>query len=305
MKDKLALVTGASSGIGYWLAKDLGRRGYDLVVCSAGERLDAAAADFKTLGVDVTEVSADLATREGVDAFWKSVIDLGRPVDVACINAGIGVGGLFAETELKTESKMVELNCVGVVHLVKHVVKHMLQLNAGKILITSSIAGEMVASREAVYAATKAFDLSFAHSLRYELRDTSVSVTALQPVPLTRISFIGPAWTIRKPELRVNTKASPKMSLDRVSTPYSTPRIMFTQHLSKPRWKVCWRMPCPARSRVRCTKRWPSPLARNEFARQRVQTHHHNRLARSIWLFPLFRSPKQTRCRHKAELHLC
>jgi short-subunit dehydrogenase len=181
--DKLALVTGASSGIGYWLANDLATRGYDLVICSAGERLDAAASEFQTIGVSVTTISADLATREGVDYLWEAVLNLGRPIDVACINAGIGVGGLFAETDLDTELKMVQVNCLGVVHLAKHVVRHMLELKAGRILITSSIAGEMVAPREAVYAATKAFDLSFAHSLRYELRDTGVSVTALQPGP--------------------------------------------------------------------------------------------------------------------------
>lgn len=183
MSDKFALVTGASSGIGYWLAKELANRGYDLVVCSAGQRLEQASKDFTLAGANVSSVSADLATREGVDDLWKTVRSIGRPVDVACINAGIGVGGLFAETDLDTELKMVELNCVGVVHLAKHVVKHMRDLNAGKILITSSIAGEMVAPREAVYAATKAFDLSFAHSLRYELRETGVSVTALQPGP--------------------------------------------------------------------------------------------------------------------------
>jgi short-subunit dehydrogenase len=183
MTDKLALITGASSGIGYWLARDLARRGYDLIVCSAGDRLENAADDLRSARVSVTTVSADLATREGVGELWQSVLDRGRPLDVACINAGIGVGGLFAETGLETELKMVELNCVGVVHLTKQVVKHMLALNAGRILITSSIAGEVVAPREAVYAATKAFDLSFAHSLRYELRDTGVTVTALQPGP--------------------------------------------------------------------------------------------------------------------------
>src|ERR1700754_699882 len=108
---------------------------------------------------------------------------MGRPLDVACINAGIGVGGLFAETDLETELKMVELNCRSVVHLSKLVVNHMQPLGAGRILITSSIAGEMVAPREAVYAATKAFDLSFAHSLRHELKDTGINVTALQPGP--------------------------------------------------------------------------------------------------------------------------
>jgi short-subunit dehydrogenase len=181
--DKLALVTGASSGIGYWLANDLAKRGYDLVICSAGKRLEAAASEFQTTGVSVTTISADLATREGVDHLWEAVLNIGRPIDVACINAGIGVGGLFAETDLDTELNMVQVNCLGVVHLAKHVVRHMLELNAGRILITSSIAGEMVAPREAVYAATKAFDLSFANSLRYELRDTGVSVTALQPGP--------------------------------------------------------------------------------------------------------------------------
>lgn len=183
MADKLALVTGASSGIGYWLAKELSGRGYDLVVCSAGGRLKSAAQNFKFDGVAVEVVSSDLATREGVEHLWQQVLDTGRTLSVACINAGIGVGGLFAETDLETELKMVELNCVGVVHLTKYVVKHMLALNAGRILITSSIAGEMVAAREAVYAATKAFDLSFAHSLRYELRDSGVTVTALQPGP--------------------------------------------------------------------------------------------------------------------------
>ncbi len=180
MTDKLALVTGASSGIGYWLAAELAQRGYDLIVSSAGERLESAAKDFEGHGVEVSVISADLATHEGVETLWKSILDMGRPIDVACINAGIGVGGLFAETDLDTELKMIELNCVGVVHLAKRVVQHMLGLSAGKIRITSSIAGEMVAPREAVYAATKAFDLSFAHSLRYELRNTGVSVTALQ-----------------------------------------------------------------------------------------------------------------------------
>jgi len=100
MTDKLALVTGASSGIGYWLAKDLATRGYDLVVCSAGERLDSAAEDFRQSGISVTAISSNLATRNGVDDLWNAVMDLGRPLDVACINAGIGVGGLFAETKL-------------------------------------------------------------------------------------------------------------------------------------------------------------------------------------------------------------
>lgn len=179
----LAIVTGASSGIGYSLAKELAKRGYDLVVASAGDRLSPAAEDFRSLGVKVHVVQADLATPEGVRSLWKGAVSLGEAIDIACINAGVGVGGLFQETDLEEELNMVNLNCTGTVQLAKYVVQHMLERNSGKILFTASIAGEMVAPREAVYAATKAFDLSFAHSLRYELRDTGITVTALQPGP--------------------------------------------------------------------------------------------------------------------------
>ena len=183
MKDALAVVTGASSGIGYSLAKELANRGYDLVVCSSGDRLEGAAEDFRSIGVSVEEVRADLATKEGVITLWDRIQALGRPVDVACLNAGVGVGGLFSETNLEEELNMVNLNCTGTVHLAKYLVQDMVRRKDGKILFTASIAGEMVAPHEAVYAATKAFVLSFAHSLRFELRDTGVAVTALQPGP--------------------------------------------------------------------------------------------------------------------------
>jgi uncharacterized protein len=179
----LALVTGASSGIGYSLAKELATRKYDLIICSSRDRLGAAADDFRNLGVKVTDVQFDLATQDGVTEFWNQVKKLERPVDVACLNAGVGVGGLFHETDLGQELNMIDLNCIGTVHLAKYIVRDMVGRNAGKILFTASIAGEMVAPREAVYAATKAFVLSFAHSLRYELRNTGVGVTALQPGP--------------------------------------------------------------------------------------------------------------------------
>jgi short-subunit dehydrogenase len=183
MAQSLALVTGASSGIGLSLAKELAARGYDLIVCSASPRLLSAASELTDLGIAVEEIEADLASPIGIDQLWNKVEALGRPLDIACLNAGVGVGGLFAETDLDEELNMVNLNCGGTVHLAKHVIRHMSRHNAGKILFTASIAGEMIAPREAVYAATKAFVLSFAHSVRYELRDTGISVTALQPGP--------------------------------------------------------------------------------------------------------------------------
>jgi short-subunit dehydrogenase len=176
MPNELALVMGASSGIGFSLAKELATRGFDLVICSESERLQDAAAQLEEIGTQVRTVQADLATRDGVAQLSDSVENLAQPLDIACINAGTGVGGLFEETDLDEELNSIELNCVGTVQLAKYVVRHMRERNHGKILFTASIAGEMVAPRQAVYAATKAFDLSFAHSLRYELRDTDVSV---------------------------------------------------------------------------------------------------------------------------------
>ena len=179
----LALVTGASSGIGKELADELAKRGYDLVVASSGERLAPAAEHFRSHGHRVIEATVDLATTDGVEELWRQVEALGDQLDVACINAGVGLGGLFWETDLEKELNMVNLNCASTVHLAKYVTRQMVARDSGRILFTSSIAGEMVAPREAVYAATKAFVLSFAHSLRYELKDTGVTVTALQPGP--------------------------------------------------------------------------------------------------------------------------
>lgn len=184
MANKLAVVTGASSGIGYNLAKVFAENGYDLVIGAEDMKIEKAAADFKALGVSVTPVQTDLATYDGCDKFWNAVEALDRKVDAVAINAGIGVGGLFTDTDLKQEINIVRVNVESTVHIAKHAVRKLVAQQDGKILITSSIAAEMVAPKQAVYAASKAFDLSFAKSLRYELKDTGVTVTALQPGPV-------------------------------------------------------------------------------------------------------------------------
>ena len=173
MANKLAVVTGASSGIGFNLARVFAENGFDLIIGSGGERLDDAAAQLQQHGVSVKAIQADLATYDGVDEFWTGVAADGRKIDAVAINAGVGVGGLFVETELEKEINLIRLNAA----------KKLVAQGEGRILITSSIAAEMVAPREAVYAASKAFGLSFARSLRFELEDTGVTVTALQPGP--------------------------------------------------------------------------------------------------------------------------
>lgn len=184
MAKQIAFVTGASSGIGYNLAKVLAERGYDLIITSESERLDKAEADFRALGAEVFAVRADARKREEVDRVWSFIQATGRPLDIACINAGIGEGGLFAtESSLDQELDMVQLNCASTVHFAKHVSQQMVARGSGRILFTASIAGEMVAPREAVYSATKAFVLHFAKALHFELKEQGVAVTALQPGP--------------------------------------------------------------------------------------------------------------------------
>ena len=126
MATGLALVTGASSGIGLSLAKELAARGYDLVISSAGVRLDEASQKLAETGVLVMPVQADLATREGIDELWSRIESMGSTLDVACVNAGVGVGGLFQDTDLDEELKMVDLNCSGTIQLAKYVVQQML-----------------------------------------------------------------------------------------------------------------------------------------------------------------------------------
>ncbi|HLL20844.1 MAG TPA: SDR family NAD(P)-dependent oxidoreductase, partial [Kofleriaceae bacterium] len=132
-------------------------------------------------GATVIPVVADLATLEGIDKLAREIDAVGRPVDALLLNAGVGVGGAFIDNSLEDELRMINLNCTSVVMLAKHVIPKMVARGQGKVLITASIASTNPAPYLAVYGATKAFDLQFAEGIRYELKDTGVTVTALQP----------------------------------------------------------------------------------------------------------------------------
>ncbi|HZR56609.1 MAG TPA: SDR family oxidoreductase [Terriglobales bacterium] len=181
--NRFAVVTGASSGIGYELARVFAKNGYDLLVTAENSDLTNAVHDLKRVGTEVQSIQADLASYEGVEKLWQAIQSTGRPIDAIAINAGVGVGGNFIETDLQEELNLIQLNVTSTVHLAKYVVKEMVSRGSGRILFTSSIAGTMPTPLEAVYGASKAFVLSFSQSLRYELKDTGVSVTALQPGP--------------------------------------------------------------------------------------------------------------------------
>lgn len=178
---QLAVVTGASSGIGLELARQFAEHDFDLLIAAEHAGIQEAAVTLRSQGGTVEPVQVDLATREGVDQLYAQMKALGRPVDAIAINAGVGVGGPFVDTDLEEELRLINLNVVSVVQLSKYVLRDMISRGEGRVLYTSSIAADMPAPFEAVYGASKAFELSFAEALRNELKDTGVSITVLQP----------------------------------------------------------------------------------------------------------------------------
>ena len=178
---QFAVVTGASSGIGLELAKQCVLNNFDVLICAEDEGIHEAARHLGAAGAAVEAVRADLSTFEGCEKLVEAVNSHGRPLDALLLNAGIGVGGSFIQNALDDELRMIALNCNAVVHLAKRLVPRMVNRGQGHVLITASVASTSPAPFLAVYGATKAFDLSFAEALRFELKDTGVTVTALQP----------------------------------------------------------------------------------------------------------------------------
>ncbi|MGY1848309.1 MULTISPECIES: SDR family NAD(P)-dependent oxidoreductase [unclassified Blastococcus] len=176
-------MTGASSGIGLELAKQFAEHGFDLVVVAEDAELDAAAQQLRQRGAAVSPVRADLTVRAEVEKVVAAVRAAGRPLAAAALNAGVGIGGRFAETDLEAEIGMVELNCVSTLHLAKRVVQDMVVQGEGRILFTSSVASQAPEPFQTVYSATKAFVQFLALGIREELTDTGVTVTALLPGP--------------------------------------------------------------------------------------------------------------------------
>ena len=174
----LAVVTGASSGIGYHLAKICAENGFDLVV-AADQPLDEAALDFRALGARVDTVETELASRPGVDKLYAAI--KGRAVDALLANAGHGLGRDFLEQEFNEVLHTIDTNITGTVYLVQKVATDMRARGQGRILITGSMAGFMPGSHQAIYKGTEAFIDSFTAALRNELKETGVTVTCLMP----------------------------------------------------------------------------------------------------------------------------
>jgi len=179
-----AVVTGASSGIGFELAREFCEHGFDVLIAAEDEGIETARRELERRGGRIEALKVDLARPEGVELLYARIVAAGRPVDAVAINAGVGVGGDFArQTPLEDELNLIQLNVTSAVHLAKRISRDMVRQGRGRILFTSSIASFLPSPYEAVYGASKAFIQSFSESLREELKDAGITVTALLPGP--------------------------------------------------------------------------------------------------------------------------
>jgi uncharacterized protein len=174
----LAVVTGGSSGIGYELARQCVEHGFDVII-AADTPMGEASRDLESLGGRVEFVEADLANRGGVDKLLSALA--GREPQVLIANAGHGLGKGFLDQNFEEITHVIDTNITGTLYLIHSIGQGMRARNAGRILITGSIAGFMPGTFQAVYNGTKAFIDSFSWALRNELKDTGVTVTCLMP----------------------------------------------------------------------------------------------------------------------------
>lgn len=180
MADKFAVITGASTGIGFELATIAAQEGYDILVVADEQLIDAAAADFKQFGTDVRSVEADLSSIEGVDTLLQAIG--GRRVDVLCANAGTGLGKAFLDQPVDKWRRTIDTNITGTLYLLQKTLNEMKARGAGKVLVTGSIAGYIPGAFNAVYNGTKAFIDNFTEALRNELKDDKgITLTTLMP----------------------------------------------------------------------------------------------------------------------------
>jgi len=180
MAEKFAVITGASTGIGFELAHIAAEEGYDLLIVADEPLIEAAASDLRSKGVDVRSVEADLSTLEGVDRLLEAAN--GRRIDVLCANAGTGTGGPFLDQDVAVWRHAVDTNVTGTLYLLQTALRDMVWRNDGRILVTGSIAGYIPGAFNAVYNGTKAMIDNVTEAIRNEIKDAKgVTLTTLMP----------------------------------------------------------------------------------------------------------------------------
>jgi uncharacterized protein len=181
-RNEYALVTGGTSGIGYELAKLLATDGYNLaLVARSSERLLEVSDEFQELGIDVLLIDKDLSDPKSAKEIYRELKSRGINIDILINNAGQGQKGKFHEVDLERHLEIMHINMVSLVSITKLFLTDMLARKRGKILNLASVVSKTPAPEFSIYAASKAFVLSFSEALAKELEGTNVTVTALMP----------------------------------------------------------------------------------------------------------------------------
>lgn len=183
--NKYVLITGASSGIGYEFAKIFARENYNLILTarSKNKLLRLKEDIIKDFNIDIVVIPKDLSKPEEAEILYKEIRDMNLNVDVLINNAGFGTYGIFHETPLEDEIKMINLNIISLVKLTHLFLQEMKLSGRGNIINVASTAAFQPGPLMAVYYATKAFVLSFSEALANELKGTEIKITALCPGP--------------------------------------------------------------------------------------------------------------------------
>jgi uncharacterized protein len=178
----LALVTGASGGIGAALARELARHGHDLVLAARGvAAMEALAAELHEGGAGATMIAADLAQPGAAARLVDEIARRGLHIDVLINNAGLGAFGRFHRSDPVRISEILQVNIVALTELTRLLLPGMIARGHGKLMLVASVAGFQPGPHMAAYFASKAYVLSLGEALAYELRRTGVSVTVLCP----------------------------------------------------------------------------------------------------------------------------
>jgi uncharacterized protein len=178
---KLAVVTGASSGLGYELARRAVEDGHALVICADEPEIDEAADRLRRLGGEVEAIRVDLARRTGVEDFWSRIEN--RDIDLFFANAGRALGHAFHDQDPADIRRLIDLNIVQTTFLLHRVGRKMRARGSGRILVTGSIGGFVPGPFDAVYNGTKAYLDSLCYALQDEWRDLPMTLTCLMPGP--------------------------------------------------------------------------------------------------------------------------
>jgi short-subunit dehydrogenase len=182
-KNMYALVTGASCGIGYELARVLAKDGKKLVIVARNhDRLDQLKTEIENkYGTRVMVLPKDLSLPEAPQEIFSELEKEDISVDVLVNNAGFGIYGMFSETDLQEELAMIQVNAVSVIHLTKLFLRQMIENKSGWILNVASVCSFLSTPLESIYCATKSLVLHFSEALANELEGTGVTVSCLCP----------------------------------------------------------------------------------------------------------------------------